>query len=84
MENGETSEMLMEANLPKEALEQYEMSLHRSPNRLNSLYGAARAASASGDHEKAKQYYAQVVELTSESTDIVDMREKARLQLASL
>ena len=77
-------EMLIEAKLPKEALEQYEMSLKRSPNRLNSLYGAARAAELSGDPEKAKQYYGKVVELTSESTDIVDSREKARAQLTSL
>jgi tetratricopeptide (TPR) repeat protein len=77
-------EMLIEANLPKQALEQYEMSLQRSPNRLNSLYGAARAAALSGDHEKAKQYYAKVVELTSESTDVVDIREKAKAQLTSL
>lgn len=77
-------EMLIEAKLPKEALEQYEMSLQRSPNRLNSLYGAARAAALSGDHEKAKQYYAKVVALTSESTDIVDVREKAKAKLTSL
>lgn len=77
-------EMLMEANLPNEALEQYEMSLQRSPNRLNSLYGAARAAEVAGDREKARHYYAKVVELTSESSDILDMREKAQLQLASL
>jgi tetratricopeptide (TPR) repeat protein len=75
---------LIEAKLPKEALEQYEISLQRSPNRLNSLYGAARAAALSGDHEKAKQYYAKVVELTSESTDILEMREKAQMQLTSL
>ena len=77
-------EMLIEANLSKEALEQYEMSLQRSPNRLNSLYGAARAAELSGDQEKAKHYYAKVVELTAESSDIVDRREKAKAQLTSL
>ena len=77
-------EMLMEADLSREALEQYELSLQRSPNRLNSLYGAARAAALSGDREKAKQYYAKVVELTAESTDMVDIREKAKVQLTSL
>ena len=77
-------EMLLDANLPKEALDQYETSLERSPNRLNSLYGAARSAALSGDREKAKQYYAKVVDLTSESTDIVGPREKARAELAGL
>ncbi|MEX1238111.1 MAG: tetratricopeptide repeat protein [Cyclobacteriaceae bacterium] len=77
-------DMLVETNSPKEALEQYEMSLRRSPNRLNSLYGAARAAELSGDHEKAKEYYTKVVELTSDSGDILERRQSAMEKLSSL
>jgi len=53
-------DMLLEMNRPAEALEAYETSLKSSPNRLNGLYGAARAAELSGDKAKAKKMYAQL------------------------
>lgn len=56
--------LLMELNKPQEALEAYEKSLAKSPNRLNGLYGAARAAELTQNSEKATRYYSQLVELT--------------------
>lgn len=59
-------EMLLQLEKPQEALEAYEASLRSSPHRLNSLYGAARAAEASGDREVAEMQYAKILEIASD------------------
>lgn len=56
-------EMLLDANRPADALEAFERSLTESPNRLNALTGAARAAQLSGDRAKAAAYYGRVAGL---------------------
>jgi len=56
-------DMLMEMNKPADALKEYEASQQREPNRYRGLYGAALAASQSGDKAKARQYYARLVDL---------------------
>lgn len=48
-----------------EAVDAYETSLHISPNRYNSLYGAGYAAEMAGNVEIAKLYYAKLTEITS-------------------
>ena len=53
-------DLLLELNRPDKALEAYERSLKDSPNRLNGLSGAARAAELSGDRAKAREYYVKV------------------------
>ncbi len=55
-------DMLVLLNKPEEALKEYEISLKYSPNRLNSLYGAGRAAELGGDFEKAEWYYTRLLE----------------------
>ncbi|HEY3929178.1 MAG TPA: tetratricopeptide repeat protein [Candidatus Koribacter sp.] len=55
------AEMLLDTNQPKEALEQYKLSLKSDPNRFNGLYGAGKAAEMEGDHDAAVQYYAELV-----------------------
>jgi len=50
-------DLLLELNRPSEALIQYERSLENSPNRLNALYGAGRAAQLAGNRLKARRYY---------------------------
>jgi tetratricopeptide (TPR) repeat protein len=57
-------EMLLELGQPAEALQAFEASAEREPNRLRGLYGAAEAAAQSGDRAKAKSYYAKLVALT--------------------
>lgn len=52
-------EILLHADRPKEALEQFDISLRRHPNRARSLLGAARAATSSGDTKRAANFYAQ-------------------------
>ncbi|MFL5252287.1 MAG: hypothetical protein ACJ8AI_05245 [Rhodopila sp.] len=50
--------MLLEHGDAAEALVAFETTMHKEPNRLNAALGAARAADASGDKAKARQYYA--------------------------
>lgn len=55
-------ELLLEFRRPAEALVEFEAALHRAPNRLVALYGAARAAHLSGDRRKARLHYAQMLD----------------------
>jgi tetratricopeptide (TPR) repeat protein len=57
-------DMLLLMGKPGEALAAYEASLKVSPNRFNSLYGAANAAEIAGDTEKAGFYYSTLVQIT--------------------
>jgi len=56
---------LMTAGKPKEALSQLEKDLEARPNRALALLGAARAAKAAGEAEKARGHYAALAELWS-------------------
>ncbi len=53
-------EMLLRLNKPSEALEQFESTLQREPNRFRALYGAARAAKLKGDREASQKYYREL------------------------
>lgn len=53
-------EMLLETKQPAPALEAFETSLRFAPERFNSLYGAARAAQLSADHQKTAAYFAKL------------------------
>ena len=55
------ADMMLDAGQYEEARQQYEAALGRSPNRLNSLYGAGRAAELAGDAETAAQYYERLL-----------------------
>jgi hypothetical protein len=57
-------EMLMTLHSPGQALTEFERSLKRDPNRFRGIYGAARAAEASGNRETARDYYANLLTLT--------------------
>lgn len=50
-------EMLLQMNHPGQALEQFEATLKREPNRFRALYGAARAAQFEGDGETSRRYF---------------------------
>ncbi len=58
------ADMLLDFGKPKEALAEYAVSLKLSPNRLNGLYNAGRAAEAAGEKEKAAGYYAALLKST--------------------
>ena len=52
-------EVLLSANKPKEAAEQFERALLRQPNRARSLLGKARALAKSGDTKAALEAYSK-------------------------
>ena len=56
-------EMLLEMKRPADALREFEMSAKHDPNRFRGLYGAAQAASQSGDSAKAKRYFTQLLDI---------------------
>lgn len=58
-------EMLLALNQPAQAFSEFERSLQRDPNRFRGLYGAARAAEASGNHEAGYEYYTKLLTLTA-------------------
>jgi len=58
--------MLMELDQPDNAFTEFERSLRRDPNRFRGIYGAARAAEASGNRKAAKDYYAKLQTLTAD------------------
>ncbi len=60
-------DMLLEMKRPKEALVEYKEALVLSPNRLNGLYGAGRAAEALGMKQEADAYYAAMLKNTQDS-----------------
>ena len=43
---------------------EFEAALKENPNRYRGLYGAARAAEAAGDQEKAASYFTKLVTLS--------------------
>jgi tetratricopeptide (TPR) repeat protein len=57
-------EMLLELKQPALALKEFEASQVREPNRFRGYYGAALAAEAAGDRQKASAHYAKLVDLT--------------------
>ncbi len=56
-------EMLLQLDLPVEALAEFEASHLLEPNRFLGLYDAARAAERAGELEKARSFYEEVLAL---------------------
>jgi len=55
-------EMLLDLQQPAAALAAFEESQRGDPRRFRNTYGAARAAELTGEQEKAKAYYARLLE----------------------
>lgn len=62
------ADMLLEVGHYRLALAQYQAALVRSPNRFNSLYGAARAAELAGEKTKAAFFYQKLIEIAAADT----------------
>jgi len=58
-------ELLLELQRPGEALNEFEASLMRTPNRRNGIYRAAQASKLTGDQVKANRYDEQFQQLTA-------------------
>jgi hypothetical protein len=61
-------EMLLELKRPADALAAFEVTLKKEPNRFRATYGAARAAQAAGQRQKAAAYYAQLLRICKGAT----------------
>src|SRR5712692_2269343 len=57
-------DMLMAQGQAKSALREYEASMKNTPMRLRGFYGAAKAAEASGETRKARDYFGKLASLT--------------------
>ena len=76
-------DLLMELKQPALALKEYEQSQVREPNRLRGFVGAAAAADAAGERDKARQHYAKLVELTREADTPLPEVTRAKTWLAA-
>jgi hypothetical protein len=57
------AEMLLLEHQSKESLAEYQSVLKIAPNRFNALYGAGRAAEATGDASAASTYFRKLTEV---------------------
>jgi hypothetical protein len=76
-------EMLLELKQPAAALKEFELSHVREPNRLRGYAGAAMAADAAGERDKARQHYSRLVGLTREADTALPEIARAKTYLAS-
>jgi tetratricopeptide (TPR) repeat protein len=68
-------DLLMEEGQAGEALKAYEASMKNARERLRGFYGAAKAAEALGDKQKATTYFAELLRLTKNAdTDRPEIR----------
>lgn len=74
-------DLLLEADRPDEALAAFEGVLNASPNRFNTLFGAAHAAERMGNTAQARAYYRQLLETASAADPGIARVEHARSYL---
>jgi tetratricopeptide (TPR) repeat protein len=67
-------DLLSELGRPADALREYEASQRVAPNRLNGLYGAARAAEQSGDPRRARELYSLLVQQCPAASERTELR----------
>ena len=60
-------DMLLDAGRPADALRAYEATMTKEPNRFRAVYGAAKAAAAAGDRDRAVQHYRHLIEICRSS-----------------
>lgn len=69
------ADMLMELKRPSDALAEYKIVLKNAPNRFDALFGAGRAAQASGDRNGAQVFYAKLTEVCPAGADRPELAE---------
>jgi tetratricopeptide (TPR) repeat protein len=77
------AEMLMEMGRPADALRQFEAVQVTEPNRFRAIYGSARAAEMTGNHDTAKRYYARLIEIAANADTARPELEGAKSYLAN-
>ncbi|HEY6251959.1 MAG TPA: hypothetical protein VI685_18535 [Candidatus Angelobacter sp.] len=68
-------DMLLELHQPKSALLAYAAALKAAPGRLNAITGAARASKAVGNSDRARFYYAMLLNCCSALTKRTEFGE---------
>jgi tetratricopeptide (TPR) repeat protein len=76
-------ELLLEAGRSNEALTEFTKALKQQPNRYRGLYGAARAAEASGDAATAKAFYEKLIELSKQAEGLRPELQRAQAFVGS-
>jgi tetratricopeptide (TPR) repeat protein len=71
-------DLLTELGKPGEALVEYRATLAASPNRLNAVYGVARAARLAGDESEARAGYSKLIELCGKGDGAREQLSEAR------
>ncbi len=61
------ADLLLELNQPGAALTEFERALRKTPRRLRSYYGAAKAAQRAGNAGEAARYFAELLALTRDA-----------------
>ena len=52
---------------PADALKEFQATLKKEPNRFRTIYGAAKAASLSGDTATARKYYGDLLKIAAKA-----------------
>ena len=76
------ADLLLETGQAAPALREYEAANKAYPNRYRGIYGAARAAEAAGDRQKARAHFAKLVDLTKNADSARPELERAKGYLA--
>ena len=76
-------EMLLELKQPALALKEFEASQKREPNRFRGFYGAALAAEASGDRQKAADNFTKLLAMTKDADSGREELRRAKAYIAA-
>ena len=74
--------MLLDRDMPREALVAFEAVFRKEPNRFNAIAGAAQAAERLGDKAKARDYYQKLTTIASAADSVRPDLVAARKSLA--
>ncbi|MBX9775117.1 MAG: hypothetical protein K2Y71_11970 [Xanthobacteraceae bacterium] len=75
--------MLLDRGMAREALAAFGSTQQKEPNRFHGYAGAAQAAAALGDKEKAKANYAKLISLTGDSVTLASEAGPARPEITA-
>jgi tetratricopeptide (TPR) repeat protein len=76
-------EILLELGKPEEARREFRLALQKTPGRLHSLSGLAKATALSGHSAKAKLHYEVLLDLSAQSDSELPQLQEAHHYLAS-
>ena len=77
------AELLLAAGQPADALKEFEATDKANPNRYRGLLGIARAAAGAGDHPRAEEYFAKLIDLSKNADSDRPELSEAKAFLAS-